>query len=74
LSVRLGYLKSLLRKCTHANIFFQRRKHADFTEVDANCDGIDDTTYVINENNMDRYPLVSPFSVFDSDMEGGEKN
>ena len=29
-------------------------------------DGIGDTAYVIGENNVDRYPLMAPFSAFDA--------
>jgi len=33
---------------------------SDYTGLDANGDGIGDTTYVIDANNTDRYPLMSP--------------
>ena len=29
------------------------------------CDGIGDTSYVINRNNQDNYPLMGPFNTFD---------
>jgi parallel beta-helix repeat protein len=32
---------------------------SDYTGVDANHDGIGDTSYVIDENNTDRYPLMN---------------
>lgn len=33
----------------------------DYTGADANEDGIGDTPYVIDANNLDRYPLISPW-------------
>lgn len=35
---------------------------SDYTGVDANGDGIGDSPYVIDENNQDDYPLISPWS------------
>lgn len=35
---------------------------SDYTGVDNNSDGIGDTPYVIDENNRDRYPLISYWS------------
>jgi parallel beta-helix repeat protein len=40
---------------------------SDYQGVDANGDGIADTPYVIDENNMDRFPLTAPTSVFNAD-------
>ena len=37
---------------------------SDYTGVDANSDGIGDTPYVIDEDNMDRFPLMAPISVY----------
>jgi parallel beta-helix repeat protein len=34
---------------------------SDYTGEDANGDGIGDTPYIIDENNRDRYPLMSPW-------------
>ena len=47
---------------------------SDYDGFDANGDGIGDTPYVIDENNVDRFPLMAPISVFDSELEGGENN
>ncbi|UNQ73409.1 right-handed parallel beta-helix repeat-containing protein [Infirmifilum sp. NZ] len=33
---------------------------SDYTGVDNNGDGVGDTPYVINEHNLDRYPLMKP--------------
>jgi hypothetical protein len=35
----------------------------DYNVTDDNKDGINDTPYVINSNNVDRYPLVFPFDI-----------
>jgi parallel beta-helix repeat protein len=34
---------------------------SDYTDVDANGDGIGDTPYVIDADNQDRYPLINPW-------------
>ena len=36
---------------------------SDYTGVDANSDGIGDTPYIINPNNIDHYPLMHSYSV-----------
>jgi len=36
----------------------------DYVGTDANEDGIGDTPYVINENNVDHYPLMNPYGAF----------
>ena len=50
---------------------------SDYTGVDLFCgpyqnetgsDGIGDTPYVIDENNIDRYPLMNPVSMLDGDI------
>ena len=35
---------------------------SDYTGVDFDCDGIGDAPYAIDENNVDRYPLMGPFN------------
>jgi nitrous oxidase accessory protein len=35
---------------------------SDYAGVDANGDGVGDTPYVINENNIDHYPLIWPWT------------
>jgi parallel beta-helix repeat protein len=34
---------------------------SDYTGVDSNEDGIGDTPYVVDPNNIDRYPLMNPY-------------
>jgi nitrous oxidase accessory protein NosD len=36
---------------------------SDYTDADADGDGIGDTPYVIDENRSDHYPLMAPFDV-----------
>ena len=36
---------------------------SDYNGVDNNGDGIGDTPYIINENNHDKYPLMTPFDI-----------
>lgn len=36
---------------------------SDYTGVDSDGDGIGDTPYMIDENNVDRYPLMGPWQV-----------
>jgi len=47
---------------------------SNYKGVDTNGDGIGDTPYVIDENNMDKFPLMAPISVFDDGTKGGENN
>jgi len=42
---------------------------SDYTGVDANHDGIGDSDYVIDENNIDHYPLMGMFSEFNATSE-----
>ncbi|MEM3612415.1 MAG: M14 family zinc carboxypeptidase [Candidatus Bathyarchaeia archaeon] len=35
---------------------------SDYNGTDANGDGIGDTPYIINQNNMDNYPLMQPWA------------
>ena len=46
----------------------------DYKGADTNGDGIGDTPYVIDEDNVDRFPLMAPTSVFDDGTLGGENN
>mgnify|MGYP000530603689 CR=1 FL=1 len=36
---------------------------SDYTGLDADEDGIGDTPYVIDENNIDHYPLMNPYAI-----------
>jgi parallel beta-helix repeat protein len=42
----------------------------DYSGIDSDDDGIGDTPYVIDANNQDNYPLVSPFLVGDINHDG----
>ena len=44
---------------------------SDYTGVDTNNDGIGDEPHTIDANNTDRYPLASPFNVFDAGIWDG---
>ena len=35
---------------------------SNYSGIDADRDGIGDTSYIIDENNQDRYPLINPWS------------
>jgi len=35
---------------------------SDYTGVDANSDGIGDTPYILDAQNVDNYPLMQPFN------------
>jgi len=39
---------------------------SNYTDVDADADGIGDTHHIIDANNTDRYPLIAPIAVFDA--------
>jgi parallel beta-helix repeat protein len=43
---------------------FEGNYWSDYNGTDANHDGIGDTPYVIDANNIDDYPLMGPFSDF----------
>jgi parallel beta-helix repeat protein len=38
---------------------------SDYNGTDANLDGIGDTPYIIDQNSVDRYPLMQPFNAHD---------
>jgi len=42
---------------------------SDYNGTDANQDGIGNTQYIIDANNVDRYPLMGPFNTFDASGE-----
>ncbi len=39
---------------------------SDYNGTDSDGDGIGDTSYIINENNRDNYPLMAPITFFDA--------
>ena len=39
---------------------------SDYTGIDANGDGIGDTPYTIDANNVDRYPFMAPLKIFEA--------
>ena len=41
---------------------------SDYAGVDADGDGIGDTPYVIDDNNIDHYPLMGPFNSFNTSV------
>ena len=41
---------------------------SDYTGVDSNGDGIGDAPYTIDENNIDRYPLMGQFNSFNTSV------
>jgi hypothetical protein len=43
---------------------------SNYTGIDANGDGIGDTPYVVNVNNVDRYPLMKPYLFGDVNHDG----
>jgi parallel beta-helix repeat protein len=45
---------------------------SQYNGVDHDCDGIGDTPYVIDGNNQDNYPLMTPITFFDAGTWGGE--
>jgi len=44
---------------------------SDYNGVDADRDGVGDTSYDIDANNVDRYPLMAPFATFDAGIWNG---
>ena len=45
----------------------------DYKGTDADGDGIGDTPYVIDDNNIDRYPLMGSFNTFDAGIWNGQE-
>jgi len=41
---------------------------SDYAGVDADGDGIGDTPYIIDDNNIDHYPLMDPFNSFNTSV------
>jgi parallel beta-helix repeat protein len=39
---------------------------SNYFGVDADCDGMGDTSHIIDVNNTDRYPLIAPITIFDA--------
>jgi parallel beta-helix repeat protein len=42
----------------------------DYTGTDSNKDGIGDTAYIIDSNNVDNYPLMHPWKLGDTNYDG----
>lgn len=60
----MGNTKQVLVDASGANIFwdngFEGNYWSDYNGTDIDEDGIGDSPYIIDENNMDNYPLMEP--------------